>query len=143
MINLTSTLNLVNQPTENTCTSACLAMLTGAAVADVIAEFHTDWLAWKTTPKKYLAERGLTFIENASPFNRLMEWDKVYLLTVASLNKEGGLHHIVVDLRTCPETVLDPNNGKLGKKYYVGWSEQSSDPLAVALLSWCIDGEVK
>lgn len=134
-------MRLVNQPTATSCTSACLAMITGIDVHQVIAEFHDDWHSQKSDPAQYLKSKGVEFIINTNPFSTLMEWDKVYLLSVASLNIEGGLHHIVADMRGDREIILDPNNGKDGKRFYTGWSEKSDNPLAVELRAWMVDGE--
>jgi len=135
-------IKLVNQPTPTSCTSACLAMVTGLDVHDIIAEFHDDWHSQKTNPAEFLKSKGFEFVTNTNPFSNIMKWGKVYLLSVASLNIQGGLHHIIADMRGDQEVILDPNNGKDGKKFYTGWSEKSENPLAVELRAWMVDGEV-
>ena len=63
----------------------------------------------------------------------------MYLITVPSLNVVGGLHHIIMDLRSDTEIILDPNYGRVGKKYYTGWSVKSESLLAVQLSAFLID----
>lgn len=139
-------MKLVNQPTSNTCTSACLAMITGMDVNIVISEFHDDWRLSKNDPKRYLETKGVKCeFNDGGAFNNCLSWDSVFLLTVPSLNLDGKLHHIVVDLRGHGDvdvTVLDPNNGKDGKRYYIPWNCEPKNNMEVALSSWVLDLEV-
>lgn len=132
-------INFVQQPTDITCTSACLAMLTGKSIDLVIGESHEGWCNNSTDPVNYLLKYGINLIINTKPFKRTMEWGFVYLLTVPSLNVEGGLHHIVVDLTTENGTVLDPNRGRHGKEYYINWVDTPNSQLEVPLKSFTID----
>lgn len=137
-------MKFVMQPTPDTCTSACLAMLTGADVQTVIEEFHADWKSTenKINPSTYLSKRLVGHNVLNDPFNNLLEWDKVYLLTVPSLNIDGGLHHIVIDLRNDFEVVLDPNRGRDSRRYYIGWSDEPRNNLEVRLHAWLTELEV-
>lgn len=131
-------INLVQQPTADSCTSACLSMLTGIAINDIISSFHNDWKLLKSNPSEFLSHQGVKHSVNKDVFSHKVNWGNVYLLTVPSLNIEGGLHHIVLDLTGDFESVLDPNNGKEGKKYYTGWSHDAGG-LQVKLKSWMVD----
>ncbi len=137
-------MKFVMQPTPDTCTSACLAMLTGVSVETVIEEFHDVWknAENKINPSTYLSKRLVSHNVLNDPFNNLLEWDKVYLLTVPSLNIDGGLHHIIIDLRNDLEVVLDPNRGREGRRYYIGWGNQPCNNLEVRLHAWLTDLEV-
>lgn len=138
-----SDIKFVQQPTPDSCTSACLAMLTGISVDTVIGEFHHKWKSSATNcnPMTYLADNDFDCLVNHDPFNHRVKWGSVYLVTVSSLNIEGGLHHIVLDMRGNEEIVLDPNMGRSGKKYYTGWTQKSESTLAVQLSSWMVDLE--
>lgn len=139
---MTLEIKLVQQPTADSCTSACLSMLTGIPVNEVISDFHHRWKDPNDgyDPSSYLMEKGCPFIVSRDPFNNFLVWGRVYLLTVPSLNVEGGLHHIVVDVRGEEEKVFDPNEGKEGRRYYYGWSGATiKSPLAVKLHGWIVD----
>lgn len=128
------------QPTGNTCTSACLAMLLDEDVSGIVDEFHQAWRAGTESPATFLKKRGVDFLVHGDPYDNRLEWGKVFLLTVPSLNIIGGLHHIVIDLRD-EVKVLDPNKGKEWKKYYISWdAEPKKDE--VRLHAWDIDMEV-
>jgi len=139
-------MNLVIQPTDNTCTSACLSMITDKPIDEVIKEFHNDWQASLSNPSEYLKYCNIQHEVNTNPFNFILEWGNIYLLTVPSLNIKGGLHHIVVDLTDIYNNVgkvYDPNNGKDGKSYYVSWVQPQSElqyPLKSFNIDICIRG---
>ncbi len=137
-------MKFVMQPTSDTCTSACLSMLTGIDVGTVINEFHAGWKSSenKVNPSTYLTEKSIKHSVCSEPFSNILEWGSVYLLTVPSLNIDGGLHHIVVDLRNDTEVVLDPNKGREGRRYYIGWSQTASSSLEVKLHAWLTDLEI-
>jgi len=62
----------------------------------------------------------------------------VYLLTVASLNIQGGLHEILLEFdRSRNITVFDPNKGKDGILYYVYGDPKNDNE--VSLVTWTID----
>lgn len=130
------------QPTGDTCTSACLAMLLGTSVDKVVSEFHSDWRNRKSTPSDYLLENGISFVLNHNPYNNTLEWGGLFLITVPSLNLDGRLHHILADLRGDLEVILDPNKGREGKRYYTGWSREPEDKLGVQLKSWVVDMQI-
>lgn len=132
-------IKLVQQPTADTCTSACLSMITSIDINEIINDFHEEWKNYKTNPSKFLSHQCIGHVVNKDVFNHTLEWDSIYLLTVASLNIDGGLHHIVLDLTGEIEMVFDPNNGKQGKKYYIGWSEDKKSDNEVKLNSWMVD----
>lgn len=134
-------IKLVQQPTPDSCTSACLSMLTSVDVNEVVSLFHSDWKSLRSNPSEFLSNHGIRHSVNKDVFSHKVKWGYIYLLTVPSLNIEGGLHHIVLDLTGEFEIVLDPNSGKEGKKYYTGWSCEVVG-LQVELTSWMVDIEI-
>lgn len=130
------------QPTGDTCTSACLAMILGTSVDKVVNEFHPDWRDRKSNPAEYLQSKKVAHITNCSPYDNMLEWGNLYLITVPSLNLVGSMHHVLADLRGDLEIILDPNKGREGKKYYTGWSRGPEDELGVQLKSWVIDMQI-
>lgn len=138
----------VCQPDNISCTSACLAMLTGIPIQQILNEFHIGWTQGKQiTPIQYLTEKRdagesdvvmdlhLTYGDTLWPGG-------VYLLTVPSLNTVGHFHHIVFDWRDDENPlVLDPNQGRSGKRYFTHWDEAESE-LTYPLGSWIIDATI-
>lgn len=118
-------------------------MLTGVDVDKVISDFHEKYTNREMTPSDYLLGAGVHHLVNNNPFDSAIDDGSVYLLTVASLNSDGGMHSIIVDLRGKNEKVFDPNKGVDGKRYYVGWSQNTNEgSLAVNLMVWKKDLEV-
>lgn len=109
---------------EFTCTSTCLAMILGIDQKIVIDEFHDSYYKnHDLLPWEYLGIKGLSCKKHYSHENhKTLEADRIYLLTVSSLNIEGGLHHIIA--QTVYEDgeirwyVFDPNKDYLGRHYY-------------------------
>ena len=125
------------QPTFNTCMSACIAMASGQPVDEVVERWHqnfhdkTDWLDdaldYYKIPYFYGSQRRAELL-----------YGFIYFLTVPSLNIQGGLHQILVSLTAERGIeVFDPVKGRPGAKHYV-YGERCSDD-EVSLISWCID----
>lgn len=106
------------QPTDDTCASACLAMIINEPVEKVIEEFHKDFFCHETSPSEYLTQK---LIRN----RQLLACDlnifagHTYLTTVPSLNYPGLNHYILIQQRRDHYNVFDPNMGRAGKKYYI------------------------
>lgn len=125
------------QPTKNTCMSACLAMVAGQPVSDVVAMWHdkfhdkTDWL------DDALDHYKIPYFYGSQRKAELL-YGFIYFLTVPSLNIEGGLHQILVALTAERGIeVFDPCMGRTGAKYYIYGNTPGENE--VLLSSWCID----
>lgn len=104
------------QPTSTSCTSACLAMIIGAPVAEVVDEFHDAYMRCEKEPHEFLAEKGI--IVRRCFVGEAIEWDKVYLVAVPSINFETVMHNVVVDTRNDKVLVFDPAQGRPNRRYY-------------------------
>ena len=93
-----------------------MAMLTGADVSKVIAEFHEDFQAELIKPYHYLVAAGLQVVRYYAdaPISR----KGIYLLSVPSLNIDGMLHHVLLDFRADEPLLLDPAKGYGASRYY-------------------------
>lgn len=118
-------LNHVQQPTADTCVSACLAMLLNKPVQNVINAFHEAYHhdSMRVNEFTYLSGLGLP-VQKCYTLEELDD-EYVYMLGVPSLNIPGIMHSVVLyfqDWDYCGEepdiVVLDPNKGKEGKKWY-------------------------
>lgn len=129
------------QPTPDTCTSACLAMILDIPVDEVVKEFHEDWMNRRTDPAHYLIKKLAKFQIHREPYDNALLFGKVYLVTVPSVNITGRNHHIIVDMRHGPgkEIVYDPNDGRLDKCRYVGWTKGREELGQYSLKAWAID----
>ena len=135
-------MNIIHQkqPTPLSCVSTCIAMLLGVPAEKVIEEFHDDYRSGKAEIDKYLKMYGI----NAQPVlsNSVIEWDKLYLIVVPSLNKLAHAHEIIVDTRGDDPKIFDPNMGKPEKLYYVNGSEPNKTKLEVGLVDYFVDYEI-
>jgi hypothetical protein len=129
------------QPTHNSCQSATIAMILDVPVQQVVDEFHHGYMEMDEEPHDYLASRGVNILFHMSS-DRLVHWDKVYMLGVPSLNVEASTHSILMDTRQEVNgygVLYDPNKGREGKKYYTtDEAIVKSEPLAVMLQSFVI-----
>lgn len=132
---------LVQQPTNDSCVSACLAMVTGLDIETVYNEFHDPYYVKRNQSiHRYAAEKGVDLQPAYTCYNSLAERG-VYLVTVPSLNIVGGLHEIVVDTRDGFINVYDPVRD--GRYRYVSYADVTDcGPLEVQLKSWLIDYRV-
>lgn len=126
---------LKQQPTANTCVSACLAMLTGMPVELVVDDFHEEFENHITSIPEYLAEKGV--IVKRTEDRQAIGFDKVYLLVVPSLNCVGQFHMVVCDTRWGSMDIKDP--ARTGSQRYVG---HDAEPGETEIMSWIIDWEV-
>lgn len=135
------------QPTYNTCVSACLAMILGADVDEVIAEFHLEY--WGVNEGKlkvtdYLKRKGVPF--KYCNFEDKPREDGVYLVTVPSLNIKAGTHNILWCMQSAEEEgffyqrILDPATGRDDKSYYTNLDELlGQDPWANKVSGYSLD----
>lgn len=121
-------IELVRQPSPNTCVHACLAMVTGLPVAQIV-----DELPAPAGPEHYNAWLVRHSIRAGDP-TELMLRGELYLLSVASRNLLGKLHMIVADLRhdygSTGLRIWDPVDGVEGK---TAWTTEDWE---AGLVSW-------
>jgi hypothetical protein len=107
-------MKLINQINEQTCVQACLSMITGDSIEDIISEMGNKGLE--------LSEEVGFYIKHKIGFNQLLYstmFNGFYAVTVPSININGGYHRIIVacdDGDVCQ--ILDPNDGLEGKRFY-------------------------
>ena len=125
---------------DKTCTSACIAMLTGRSIEEIIKDFHEDFLDDKIYASSYLQAQGFKVRTYPSEVKNLV-YGFVYLLAVPSLNIPGGLHSIIADIREKDKdpVIYDPQEGREGKKFYK-WKDADGDGYPVK--GFVIDAEI-
>lgn len=111
-------MRLVKQPTDNSCTSACLAMLTGISVDTIMLEFHHRFRAGETNTYEYLDTKGVQYVKHPDLYTIGGDCDGwAYLLAVPSLNEFSQMHNIVVYVDQSNLHILDPQQGN-GARFY-------------------------
>lgn len=118
------------------CVSACIAMLLNRPVEEVTAEFHADYHAGVIKTRKYLEDHGVRLV--AGDPEGGLDWDKMFLLGVPSLNLPGIMHQIIVTTFGDEFRVYDPNEGYAGRLFY----SEVTEPGARHILGYRIDYEV-
>lgn len=134
-----------SQPTPMGCVCTCLAMLMGKPALDVIAKYHQRYFVDQTiNGHDILREQGFIFEHKLAGSVETLHSGAVYMLTVASLNIQGGLHQILVDYREAnAPRVLDPARGYGKRKYYTfDTNEVDEVPQACQLISWIVDYKI-
>jgi len=136
-------MKLIIQPTNDSCTSACLAMILRECGHDidvdtVIGEFHEAFRNDLVTPASYLRGKKVK-VRELNSLQRMDRFGSIYLLCVPSLNVEAEFHSIVVDARDVIE-IFDPRND--GVHRYYTYDNNSDDPLAVKLSGHIVDVEI-
>ena len=128
------------QQTKDTCVSACLAMLLNIPLDQVVSEFHAGYMARDTEPEDFLRRHGVK-VRDLLTSERGMVEGGLYILTVPSLHFPGKNHCILADARD-GFTLLDPQQGRPGSKYYVWKKDDELQENEVNLDGYCLDFDV-
>lgn len=133
-----------SQPTSNTCVTTCLAMLAGKPVAELIEQgFHHAYTVGDASYRELFEKLGLKFKSfDTAERNSLMLDGGVYLIGVPSLNIQGGMHEVLVEIAIDGDwAILDPNYMAQHKRadgapplyYDIPGGMMRDDPLSVEL----------
>lgn len=106
------------QPTADSCVSACVAMITGLDVRLVMHFFHDNYHACEIGLADILRALGLPFEQRQTGELWLPEEPGTYLTGVPSLNNRGGMHQALLTSEGDEWKLLDPNEGREGVKCY-------------------------
>jgi hypothetical protein len=130
---------LQTQPCPVSCVSTCLAMIVGRPAADVIEELHKPYRDGDLTLREMLEYLGVKYTAFYSVDTPPLADEGVYLCTAPSLNIEAGNHQILIEVTDEKYFVLDPVQGREGRKFYVTRGKGNGDPLAIDLGGFVID----
>lgn len=110
-------INFISQPTDVTCVHACLSMVTGILVEELVKRFGNKGLSCEEEIV-VLTEMGI-FPQQISLFgNTLFPEDGIYMASVPSINKIGYSHRILFVIIEDNWDVIDPNKDRIDKKIY-------------------------
>ena len=135
------TLKHQQQPSSDTCVSACIAMILNQPVSEVINDFHQEYLRGEIDVDEYLHIRGIKCVPLMSTISTML-WDRVYFLSVPSLNKLGYWHQVLGYFENDKFVLLDPNKGREDKLYYVEHDVEFTKPNEFRLKSYLYNFEV-
>lgn len=120
------------QPCPVSCVTTCMAMIIGMPVSDMRA-MHEEYVGGDLGIGEILRRLGIPFTDFRSSERYSLGDEGVFLVSVPSLNIQGGMHQVVVEMLSDADwRVYDPNQGKEGKLYYTSLLGLD-DPAAIML----------
>ena len=115
---LIKTPTLVNQIDDSTCAHACLSMVTGVPIRDVIETLGNSDGLDERHKMAFLIHHAILPTQIPGTLGHQFPLFGLYIVTAASLNRPGRLHSVVV--HTCDDghVTYDPQHRRKGRKYY-------------------------
>lgn len=107
-------INHVKQRRDDDCVLTCVEMVTGITVPEMELKYDFDYPTNIDSMIKIMCLNGFICVRQVDD---IIYNERVYFLTVPSLNIAGQLHFIILDTRNGFK-LYDPNSGKDGKKFY-------------------------
>jgi hypothetical protein len=128
---------VVTQPTDTSCVSACISMMTGLSIDIVMEEFRDQYQKHEIGIEEYLRKR------TALPFyhTQIFDEETVSFVTVPSLNIRGMNHQILIVCHDDSWSIYDPNTGIEDKGMYSA-NPNKEDTNQFPLKSYHIDFSV-
>lgn len=129
----------VKQPTDNSCMSAVISMITTIPVTEVMTRYHDRLKSQEVWYDHILRDFQIPHIVGHVNRADLMS-GYGHILTVPSLNMAGDFHGILVlwPAGSDQTVILDPNTNRPGKRYYCQ-APDPSNPLEYGLVNWRVD----
>lgn len=106
------------QPCPVSCVTTCMAMIAGVPVNHLMGKFHTDYREGDLSVGDMLRSLNIEFEDFRSSDRVSIFDDGVYLVCAPSLNIQGGMHQLVIEMADGEWSVFDPNMGKEGRLFY-------------------------
>ena len=128
-------MKLVNQINDSTCVHACLAMVSGKPIEDIIALVGHNEGMGQSEEIQALRSLGIRF--NIGALCDMLPGN-THLVTVPSLNLSASNHRIIVhSTEESEEIILDPNEGRADRLYYTTDGRKLvSDNNAIPFRTW-------
>lgn len=106
------------QPCNVSCMSTCLAMLLDEPAEGVIEQLHEKYRSGTVSLRALFDELSVPFKSFDSCDLAPLIDVGAYMVTVPSLNIQGGMHQIIIEVTEDDYFVVDPVKGREGKLYY-------------------------
>ncbi|EBD4137240.1 hypothetical protein ACEVVA_002080 [Salmonella enterica] len=121
------------------CVCTCIAMITGIKRRTITRRYQHRYMNESGfDTNNILDDLGVKY--RKCIHGDRIDLNKVYLVTVPSLNMAGLFHQIIIDTRAGFE-ILDPNRGVSGRNYYVLRASPSARK-QIKLRAWILDYEI-
>jgi len=128
------------QPCTVSCVATCLAMLVDEPVQGLIDQFHERYRAGATSMGQLLKELEIPCTSFDSLSLPTLVDEGAYLVSVPSLNIQGGMHQIIIEVTDENYFVHDPVKGIEGKLFYGRRGETFPAEGEVELNGFVVDG---
>lgn len=116
------------QPCPTSCVSTSLAIIVDKPCADLVEMFHAKYHDGMLSLREMLNTLGVPFKSYDSCDHCYVDEPGAYLAKVPSLNITGGNHQVVFEMTEDDEFyVIDPVQGRDGRRYYVASGQVSND----------------
>jgi len=129
------------QPCPVSCVCTSIAILAGRPAAEIVEKYHRGYRDGSVSVRTMLTELGIPFATFDSLDGGVMDQVGAYLVTVPSLNITGGTHQIVIEITEDDYHVIDPVQGRAGRRYYTARGRALGD-LEHELASFTLDAFV-
>lgn len=111
------------QPCTVSCVSTCLAMLLDEPAEGVIEQVHAKYRTGNTSLRELMNELDIPFTSFDTCDNVALADVGAYLVSVPSLNFQGGVHQLIIEVTEDDYFVIDPVKGRDDRLYYGRRSE--------------------
>lgn len=132
----------IKQPTLDTCTSACLAMITGFPVELIVEEYHAAHRNRDINAAQFLDKYNIPY-RHGTPWT-IIDGPGLYLITVPSLNQMRLFHNILYAVWQEQDGLwyhqtFDPMMGVPDRLYYIAHGAIALDDLAHPIGGYIVD----
>lgn len=127
------------QPCTVSCVATCLAMLVDEPVQGLIDQFHAKYREGATSMRQLLDELQVPCTSFDSLDLPPLKDEGAYLVSVPSLNIQGGMHQIIIEVTDDNYRVVDPVKGREGKLFYGHRSETFPEAGEIPLNGFVVD----
>lgn len=130
------------QPCPVSCVATCFAMIVGAPVS-VFMGLHEEYRAGKLSFREALNRMGIPFRSFDSADRNSLGDEGVFLASVPSLNIQGGMHQVVIEmLDDAYWRVYDPNQGRDDRLYYTSLVDAGDDKAVILTGGYQLDAMI-
>lgn len=130
------------QPCPTSCVTTCMAMIAGCPVG-VLMGMHDEYHATDLSIRQVLDRLGIPFRSFDSADRVSLGDEGVFLVSVPSLNIQGGMHQVVIEMLDDGDwRVYDPNQGRGDRLYYTSLVETGDDKAFILAGGYGIDAAI-
>lgn len=130
------------QPCPVSCVATCFAMIAGVPVG-VFMGLHEEYRASRLSLRQALDRLGIPFRSYDSANRNSLGDEGVFLASVPSLNIQGGMHQVVIEMLDDADwRVYDPNQGRDDRLYYTSLVDAGDDRAVILTAGYHLDAMI-